>query len=55
MEPLGASASVSHGFNCYPMFQSDPNLDNLRGDPRFQAIMEAERMKWESYRTKFGR
>ncbi len=46
--------AVSDGFNCYPMFQNDPNLDNLRHDPRFQGVMAAERNKWEYYRTKFA-
>jgi serine/threonine protein kinase len=46
--------AVSDGFNCYPMFKNDPNLDGMRNDARFQRIMEAERLKWENYRAKFG-
>lgn len=42
------------GLNCYPMFERDPNLDNLRHDSRFRDIMVAERKKWEYYRSKFG-
>ena len=45
---------VSDGFNCYPMFRSDPNLNPLRKNPRFQKLMDAERIKWEAYRTKYG-
>jgi serine/threonine protein kinase len=46
--------AVNDGFNCYPMFKNDPNLDRLRNDTRFQRIMEAERLRWENYRVKFG-
>jgi class 3 adenylate cyclase len=42
------------GFNCYPLFESDPNLDRLRQDLRFREIMEVERKKWEHYQSKFG-
>ena len=47
--------AVNEGFNCYPMFENDRNLDCLRNDPRFRRIMEAERQKWQIYRSKFGR
>jgi serine/threonine protein kinase len=46
--------AVNDGFNCYPMFKNDPNLDRLRNDARFHGIMETERLKWENYRVKFG-
>ncbi|MDQ3118289.1 MAG: hypothetical protein M3Q89_01760, partial [Verrucomicrobiota bacterium] len=46
--------TVNEGFNCYPMFENDSNLNSLRDDPRFRRIMETERTKWEDYRTKFG-
>ena len=47
--------AVNEGFNCYPMFENDPNLNSLRNDPRFREIMAKERTKWENYRTKFGK
>ena len=46
--------AVNDGFNCYPMFERDPNLDRLRSNLHFQRLMETERIKWENYRIKFG-
>jgi serine/threonine protein kinase/Flp pilus assembly protein TadD len=46
--------TVNEGFNCYPLFEKDSNLKNLRQDPRFVRIMAAERQKWEYYRSTFG-
>jgi hypothetical protein len=28
------------GFPCWPFFQVDPTLENLRGEPRFQRLIE---------------
>ena len=47
--------ATGDGFNCYPMFEKDPSLDNVRNDSRFREIMAIERKKWEYYRSKFGR
>ena len=47
--------ATGDGFNCYPMFEEDPSLDNVRNDSRFREIMAIERKKWEYYRSKFGR
>ena len=46
--------AVRDGFNCYPLFETDSNLDSLREDSRFREIMAIERKKWEYYRSKFG-
>ncbi len=46
--------TIGDGFNCYPMFKNDSHLNNLRSQPRFETLMEAERIKWEDYRRKFG-
>ncbi|MBV8731974.1 MAG: tetratricopeptide repeat protein, partial [Acidobacteriia bacterium] len=32
--------SVDTGFPCWPFFQLDPSLENLRGSPRFQRLIE---------------
>jgi serine/threonine protein kinase len=47
--------ATTEGFNCYPMFERDVNLDKLRDDARFREIMEVERTKWETYKSKFGK
>ena len=31
--------SVDTGFPCWPFFQVDPSLENLRGEPRFQRLL----------------
>ena len=46
--------SVAEGFNCYPLFQCDANLANLRKDPRFVELLAAEKTKYESFRLKYG-
>jgi TolB-like protein len=33
------ASAVDHGFFCYPFYMSDPWLDPLRGDARFNAIV----------------
>lgn len=39
------------GYPCYPLFEKDANLDNLRQDPRFAAFLERSKAQWEYYRT----
>jgi adenylate cyclase len=46
--------SVSEGFNCYPLFERDPNLTNLKGDPGFLELLAAEKQRYESFRAKYG-
>jgi serine/threonine protein kinase/tetratricopeptide (TPR) repeat protein len=43
--------AAEDGFPCYPLFERDPNLDNLRQDPRFITFLSKLKQKWESYRT----
>ena len=43
--------AASDGFPCYPLFERDKNLDNLRQDARFIAFLEKLRQQWESYKT----
>jgi serine/threonine protein kinase len=47
-------AAANDGFPCYPLFESDPNLNNLRQDPRFIAFMANQKKQWEDFRTKLG-
>jgi tetratricopeptide (TPR) repeat protein len=44
-------AAAEDGFPCYPLFEKDSNLDNLRQDARFVAFMAKLRQQWEYYRT----
>ena len=44
-------AAAEDGFPCYPLFERDPNLDNLRRDPRFADFMAKQRQQWQHYRT----
>jgi len=35
------------GFPCYPLFENDANLNNLRKDERFIAFMAKLQQPWE--------
>jgi TolB-like protein/Tfp pilus assembly protein PilF/predicted Ser/Thr protein kinase len=48
VEWLGKSAE--HGFQCYPLFATDPNLASLRGDPGYEALLRKMKAEWEHYR-----
>ena len=39
------------GFPCYPLFERDANLDNLRQEPRFVAFLNESRRQWEHYKA----
>lgn len=39
------------GFPCYPLFERDSNLNNLRQDTRFIAFLRKQREQWEHFRT----
>jgi TolB-like protein/DNA-binding winged helix-turn-helix (wHTH) protein/Tfp pilus assembly protein PilF len=43
-------ASAAEGFPCYPVFARDPNLANLRSDPRFIEFMGKQELQWESFK-----
>ena len=43
--------AAEDGFPCYPLFESDTNLDNLRQDARFVTFLAKLRQQWEYYRT----
>ncbi len=39
------------GFPCYPLFERDNNLDNIRPNVRFVTILAKLRQQWEYYRS----
>ena len=43
--------AAEDGFPCYPLFERDSNLDNLRQHPRFVDFMAKLRQEWEHYKT----
>ena len=38
----------------YPWFEKDKNLDSMRNDPEFKAIMADVRQRWQAYKDEFG-
>ena len=42
---------ANDGFPCYVLFERDRNLDNLRQDARFQALLAKLKQQWEHYKT----
>jgi TolB-like protein/Tfp pilus assembly protein PilF len=42
--------AADDGFPCYPLFERDPNLANIRQDGRFVAVMAKLRQQSENYR-----
>jgi tetratricopeptide (TPR) repeat protein len=43
--------AAATGFPCYPLFASDPNLDPIRQDPRFQTFMAEMQQRSASLRN----
>jgi TolB-like protein/DNA-binding winged helix-turn-helix (wHTH) protein/tetratricopeptide (TPR) repeat protein len=43
--------AAGDGLPCYPLFETDPNLNNLRQDARFVTFLAKQRQQWEYYRT----
>ncbi|MBI3698065.1 MAG: protein kinase [Acidobacteria bacterium] len=43
-------ASAEDGFPNYPLFERDPDLNGIRGDPRFVALMAKLKAQWERRR-----
>jgi tetratricopeptide (TPR) repeat protein len=48
-------AAADDGFPCYPYFAHDSNLDNVRSDPRFVALMSRLEKDWQQYRVLYGK
>ena len=43
--------AANDGFPCYVLFEKDHNLDNLRQDPRFQALVARLKQQREHYKA----
>lgn len=47
-------SAANDGFPCYPLFETDHNLDNLRQHARFQALLVKLKQQWEYYKGLLG-
>jgi TolB-like protein/Tfp pilus assembly protein PilF len=45
--------TAADGFPCYPLFESDHNLDRLRQSPRFAELMAKLKQQWLGYKALF--
>ena len=43
--------AAEDGFPCYPYFEIDPNLNNLRSNPKFVALMTKLKAQTERFRA----
>ena len=43
--------TAAEGLPCYPLFVSDHNLDNIRGDPAFVAFLREQQAQWGRWRA----
>ncbi len=43
--------AAQDGFPCYPLFEKDPNLNNLRQDARFLTFLQKQKEQWEYYKS----
>jgi serine/threonine protein kinase/Flp pilus assembly protein TadD len=41
--------TADEGFPCYPLFEGDTNLDNLRKDAQFVLFMAQQKQQWEHF------
>ena len=46
--------SVAGGFFCYPYFQIDPLLSNIRNEPEFEEIMKSAEQRYKSFVENFS-
>jgi tetratricopeptide (TPR) repeat protein len=46
--------AANDGFPCYPLFERDPNLNNLRQDARFVEFLANQKKQRDKYRNDLG-
>ena len=44
--------AADHGLPCYPLFNKDPNLRNIRNDPAYISLMQKMKKQWEYFKLK---
>jgi len=44
-------AAADDGLPCYPLFETDSNLDSLRQDARFATFLKKQKEDWEHYKS----
>jgi serine/threonine protein kinase/Tfp pilus assembly protein PilF len=44
-------SAAEDGLPCYPLFETDSNLDSLRQDARFVTFLAKQKEQWEHYKT----
>lgn len=45
------TVAADDGFPCFPLFEAETNLNNIRKDPRFIELMTKLRSQWEHFQT----
>ncbi len=45
--------TADHGFSCYPLFERDPHLKNLRGNSDFETFLKKMKQRRDYYRSEF--
>ncbi len=45
--------AADEGFPCFPAYEKDPYLNNIRTDPRFVSFLENLEKQWENYKADF--
>lgn len=45
--------SIDQGFFCYPYFISDPLLNNIRGNPQYDSLIEVARQRHQRFKQTF--
>ena len=48
------SRAAATGFSCYPWYERDPLLDPIRGDARFELLMDELRRSWKDAKARYA-